>query len=1387
MASEPSFPQGSFLELHYEPEPFKWEIKQPIGPFQCSPVFQRNSSKWVLQLSKEPTFDKYKISLIRMESLMDPAQEMKRTVEILLWTQSSNQSSNQSSQDKDTQSEVLLYQWARNLSFYRVKSIRYSIIVDEKQIVNDTKTTTLILEMIFRKIAPDPSSHSTLPPSMAMSLLNSTSSATAATAAKTNASSSDQLFVGLYNQGATCYMNSVLQLLFRVIPFRQALFNQAFCPKTQPTCFYLQRMFWRMQELEQQPNQEQARICGTQELTLYGFGWHGNGNKTSEQQDSHDFARALFERLEQEFLVPPSTKEGLDQCFQGLYSTAYTCVKVDYSSKHPDQVLHELQLRVQDVKTISYSITKELEPELLSGENQFNTGTSHFGKQDATRTMVLKKLPSVLLCALKRFSMSATTQRLERANDSVRIENVLRESDFVFPKPPPLPPTEAPPPPLYYLFGIVVHTGQVLQRGHYTSYIRPLSAGCDYSQARWYHFDDSKVHEVTWKTVLEQSEPNATIAIYLKRDVVEALTKSKGPGSYDYLTKTNSEEVSQRLKLKRERESLLPQPPFYVAPSLDMIQSYERLKQDQEMNVLQLKAQKSWYRFTFLTEADIATKLCSLEFNIEKSTTTEPQLGYMKQWSWSFDIWHQENSQVNLVDLMQTQILLHLPESKHLSFDVSEFVSLVEGSALRPLCQYWFHRGEITPRGKACLTRLRPGIYMFYLRDSSSPPKSTESVSEPSKPWWDFNNMPYVVQTMVPTPPKNVLVFVKWFYRARQKALFLGSVEFSAQQPLTGKDIVGRLLDRFSYMKRMNEPKEIKIQLFQETLWTTSNQTTFSQQDEPLVAQLTDNTYHRLTDGTILVIETHEDHEISQDREISQKMWHDQRDGFFANASIQGAFRLAWALNLNTCFQKQNAKKIKTLDESGLLKETPEFVKFTQAASCMFAAASARSDDPQEMQTGIYQLIFRFYYKPEHPIILPNFNFYESFPKWAQFERHRHNILFQFGVQEFVIPLDHLSTLRDVDHMVARILCLQNSSLIHYQVVSTSNDTFIQRPQLSIGGGRHSASYMQRTRSQVSIRANTPKSESFLRLLAETKLSSTFELKVECFIEVSPPKLSFAVTVRDQNPHRDLQKVMIHDFDPQEEVKALKTKLDIVYNVSEGDEKTTKKQKSVLFVQRLHSTTPHQVRYQRLICLSENVADETYNLTLGALADGLKTESSSCKLHYQILPERKFPIPPILPDIKQTLMESLQTQPKAIPVMVRFGTLSLFTSSQFVLNLDVGPVMTQLFETDSWASFYEHLQSLCLGSHIEVGFWYPRPAPARAYGTAMSSRLLHPIREVSSFAPEYSNGSRSQSSSYIKLSALNWDEANMFSTFSISPGYDFATQQDRPFLVIVKK
>ncbi|KAJ3354800.1 hypothetical protein GGF32_002372 [Allomyces javanicus] len=298
--------------------------------------------------------------------------------------------------------------------------------------------------------------------------------------------------VGLKNQGATCYMNSILQSLFCTNYFRKAVY-QIPLPKddehaSKSVTLSLQRLFYFMQTSDD--------AVETNELTK-SFGW--NTVDAFAQHDVQEFLRVLTDNLEEKMKGTPA--DGMIQrLFVGQMKSYIKCVNVDYESSRTED-FYDIQLNVKGMPTVYDSFRDYIQVETLEGENKYMA--EGYGLQDAKKGVVFTKFPSVLHLQLKRFEYDFMRDQMVKINDRYEFPLDLDLDEFLVPPTPAEGDEEAadvppPGPQKYHLHGVLVHSGSV-DGGHYCAFIRPRR------ENKWFKFDDDRVVPVTLKEVLDDN------------------------------------------------------------------------------------------------------------------------------------------------------------------------------------------------------------------------------------------------------------------------------------------------------------------------------------------------------------------------------------------------------------------------------------------------------------------------------------------------------------------------------------------------------------------------------------------------------------------------------------------------------------------------------------------------------------------------------------------------------------------------------------------------------------------------------------------------------------------------------------------------------------------
>ncbi|XP_064647574.1 ubiquitin carboxyl-terminal hydrolase 40-like [Lineus longissimus] len=272
-------------------------------------------------------------------------------------------------------------------------------------------------------------------------------------------------FCGILNQGATCYLNSLLQTLFLTPEFRDALFalgtnelgriedkNKA-GSKVRIIPIELQRLFVRMLHLNQS-------CTSTTDLTD-SFGW--TNNEELQQHDVQELNRILFIAIE-ESLVGTSGQNLIKNLYHGSVVNQIICQECGRVSENEE---HFLDLTITVAGNIGLEnglYNQYVETERLDGKNQYRCGACN-KLVDAKKGARIRRLPPILSFSLLRFSF-----------DFIKLERYKENGKFTFPLSLDMSryvEQESPDNMEYELFSVVIHSGSAYG-GHYHAYIRDV-------------------------------------------------------------------------------------------------------------------------------------------------------------------------------------------------------------------------------------------------------------------------------------------------------------------------------------------------------------------------------------------------------------------------------------------------------------------------------------------------------------------------------------------------------------------------------------------------------------------------------------------------------------------------------------------------------------------------------------------------------------------------------------------------------------------------------------------------------------------------------------------------------------------------------------------------
>ncbi|KAK3162072.1 hypothetical protein QOZ80_1BG0084980 [Eleusine coracana subsp. coracana] len=352
-------------------------------------------------------------------------------------------------------------------------------------------------------------------------------------------------YVGLKNQGATCYMNSLLQTLYHIPFFRKAVYHMPTTENDTPSAsipLALQSLFYKLQLSD--------NSVATKELTK-SFGW--DTYDSFMQHDVQELNRVLCEKLEDK--MKGTTVEGaIQKLFEGHHMNYIECINVDYKSTRKES-FYDLALDVKGCSDVYASFDKYVEVERLEGDNKYQS--EQHGLQDAKKGMLFIDFPPVLQLQLKRFEYDFARDTMVKINDRyefpLQLDLDRDNGKYLSPE------ADRDVRNLYTLHSVLVHSGGV-HGGHYYAYIRPTL------QDQWYKFDDERVTKEDMKRALEEqyggeeelphTNPglNTTPLRFTKYSNAYMLVYIRESDKEKIICDLNEKDISEHLKTRLRKE-----------------------------------------------------------------------------------------------------------------------------------------------------------------------------------------------------------------------------------------------------------------------------------------------------------------------------------------------------------------------------------------------------------------------------------------------------------------------------------------------------------------------------------------------------------------------------------------------------------------------------------------------------------------------------------------------------------------------------------------------------------------------------------------------------------------------------------------------------------------
>ncbi|KAM8747847.1 uncharacterized protein AB9X84_015731 isoform 1-T1 [Acanthopagrus schlegelii] len=284
----------------------------------------------------------------------------------------------------------------------------------------------------------------------------------------------DRLHHGLINQGATCYLNSVLQVLSMTTEFHNRL-----DPRT-ITDHRLRKIFDDLKK----------KTCRTENITT-AF----RIENVYEQRDAAECLDTILHNVSQQAA----------EVFKGKMTHITKCSEGHIINEETNP-FWTLPLSLTDTPDTTYSVQNSFErifhAKTYSGDNMVYCNECK-KKTEATSESEMVKAPQILILLLKRFDFDYSTRSHVKSDCCVDVSSELQLKNKTF-----------------KLYGMVDHTGG-LQGGHYTATV--LSN----EDNTWYDFNDEHVNKVKEQPFAETGPYNSATVYLLMYRGTECQTASE--------------------------------------------------------------------------------------------------------------------------------------------------------------------------------------------------------------------------------------------------------------------------------------------------------------------------------------------------------------------------------------------------------------------------------------------------------------------------------------------------------------------------------------------------------------------------------------------------------------------------------------------------------------------------------------------------------------------------------------------------------------------------------------------------------------------------------------------------------------------------------------------